>query len=50
MISALVGIVCMAALFVCAGLLKLGEGKGCERGRCGSCSSECELDIEGRHP
>lgn len=50
MTSALVGIVGMAALFVCAGLLKLGEGKGCGSEHCASCSNDCELNTEGRNP
>ncbi|MHB1194628.1 MAG: hypothetical protein ACYC6F_16505 [Longimicrobiales bacterium] len=50
MIAAVLGILAMAALFVLAGLIGLGEGKGCGSGHCGSCSNDCELDLEGRRP
>ena len=50
MIAASIGIFAMAALFVCAGLLRLGEGKGCGSDHCGSCSNDCEFDTEGRLP
>jgi len=40
----------IAALFVVFGLQRIGAGHGCGSGHCDSCSDECELDIEGRHP
>ena len=50
MIAASVGMVAAALLFVIAGLLRLGEGKECGTGGCGSCDNDCGLDIEGRVP
>ncbi len=50
MIAAVLGVLAMAALFVFAGLIRLGEGKGCGSVHCGSCSNDCELDLEGRRP
>jgi hypothetical protein len=50
MITASLGILAMAALFVCAGLIRLGEGQECGSGHCGSCSNDCALNTEGRNP
>ena len=50
MIAASVGIVAMAALFVAAGLLHLGVGRGCGCEGCDSCANDCEFDKEGRLP
>ena len=51
MISASIGVVAMAALFVVFGLFRLADGRrSCGGGDCGSCSQECSLDAEGRHP
>ncbi|GMV05784.1 MAG: hypothetical protein AMXMBFR53_20610 [Gemmatimonadota bacterium] len=50
MIAASVSVFAMAALFVAFGLLRLGDGRGCGSGHCDSCSHDCTLDPEGRHP
>lgn len=50
MMAVFVGAFAMAALFVFAGLIRLGEGHGCGGGNCGTCSHDCELDLEGRRP
>jgi hypothetical protein len=43
----LIAIVTMAVIFVLAGLLRIKLGCG---GHCDSCSNDCEIDTEGRHP
>ncbi|MFQ5537190.1 MAG: hypothetical protein ACE5GJ_07025 [Gemmatimonadota bacterium] len=48
MIGATVAMVSMAVLFVCFGYFALGDTRGSCHGNCGSCSADCELDLEGR--
>jgi len=37
----------MAALFVVFGMFALADGKGCD-GTCGTCTRECETELEGK--
>lgn len=44
---AAISILAMAVMFVAFPLLRLGEGKGCGSGNCGSCSSgSCDISCD----
>lgn len=47
MIAASVAMASMAALFIVFGLFALADiDRGCD-GSCGTCSMDCEIDLEG---
>jgi len=46
MIGATVAMAAMAALFVVFGLFALADGKRCD-GACGTCTKDCENELEG---
>lgn len=46
MIAATVAMASMAALFVVFGLFALADGKRCD-GACGTCTKDCENELEG---
>jgi hypothetical protein len=46
MIGATVAMAAMAALFLVFGVFALADGKGCDGG-CGTCTKDCENELEG---
>lgn len=47
MIGATVAMVAMAGLFVVFGVFALGDTDGACDGTCGTCTMDCEIDLEG---
>jgi hypothetical protein len=47
MIGATVAMAAVAAMFVVFGLFALADGKRCD-GACGTCTKDCENELEGK--